>query len=1392
MLSKRINLNWIFILMGLAALVDLCIDHGSAYYNDPVSIAISLAISAATTAGAAGIQYLQAKKQKVSPVDRGKQDDIRLSVPGYGEAIVKGWGTFRVAPIWFWHTPIVHTTVTTQGRSGGKGTPKPPTPDTIDHIYTTSLAGVFHDGIIYKGVSRIWFDSDLVFNADLSNNLSAIASTKYEAEHGVLAGGASVAAQAECSGGFKVTGLGSGGNVTIHVDVTSTDDYEVAVHYTSTADRTFKVSVNGGGTTDLVCPASGAASIVAVQTITLSLTSGDNTIKFENSGAACPDLDFIDVAPALSFTNGEDRRSFTGLVDPNKVAPTDPDTSWPTANEVPVFSDTAGGMTNGGFYTATLSKWGNPQIRIYPGSETQEPDPAIIADKGTGNAPAYRGFAYLVIEGLQLQNGRIPNVTVEVQQGIREAATIIQDLYELVGRARTDVDVTALNGLVLGDSTGFDPGTYSSITWAGLNNATQGSGGAISKTSGTDNTWNAYANNGSTVSAGTDASIRFTASAGTFMIGFATTSTPGSALPHPYDQVPFAVLLNLNSNPSQESKNSIQMSLGGSNNSSDVGTWAVGDKFQVEIRNGKFSAYQNGLLLTGFSPPVPSFPLTPIFVGYHTGGGVSSASYATGSNIGSEPVITNVGGLVLTSRRTAADLIAELQTRFQFDIPEVDGKVKCVLRSGTSELTIGSSELRAHYYGEEAPDYDALITDIDPLLLPATVDVNYLEPQLDYHNNTQSDMRLTGPQFDSQSVSLSMVESSDNMKKLATVLLFKPEREGRTFNFTTGPKYTRLHQGSVVTLSLTNATHVVRIENAKYGLPAGVCEFEAVRQEASLYSPSGSGAISSGVEAPIAPIPGNTKGVLIDGPLLRAEDAGDGSQPTLYVAMCGRGAGSWPGGFLYQEFPADSGNYTPVTNADKASGIGVTAGTLASVSDASVWDRTNTLTINFLSNVNLSSATEDELVVSPELNLLAIINPSTNAVEYIQFKTAAAGAASAPYITNYTVSTLLRGRICSDSNVGSHTSADDVVVIDSTIKPRRLDLSYVDRSVRYKFVTSGQSVDDAAVVTQTFHGNSLKPLSVVNARGFRDSGNDLLIEFEGRTRIGGGLRSVQAGAINEEEEEYRVQILNSGSTTLPNGRERIMRVIPGMQQAAVLLSSDGAFGGVTHNSFSPSSILAARTYQEIHQQGNFIEGTFVYPAGGGIACFGLQQSGRSWKTIGSEINDFQGSHPSSVSGVLAMPYLVTLEGITSNAYRMQVFEYGTRILTVSSLSSQSDYDPDFGWDSATSTGFIFRVRFELVGSSVVIKKAHRADLPLVRIAAGSRNIDYPLFGVMGTDSTTLWGVSGIVMTTYPFPKTIYSSSQQSEDGFTPGDPVQMDILQYSKLVGDGTKVRVTL
>ena len=55
-------------------------------------------------------------------------------------------------------------------------------------------------------------------------------------------------------------------------------------------------------------------------------------------------------------------------------------------------------------------------MRVYTGSETQMPDPKIEAVEGEGNAPSYRGVAYVVLENLGLAafGNRVPQFTFEV------------------------------------------------------------------------------------------------------------------------------------------------------------------------------------------------------------------------------------------------------------------------------------------------------------------------------------------------------------------------------------------------------------------------------------------------------------------------------------------------------------------------------------------------------------------------------------------------------------------------------------------------------------------------------------------------------------------------------------------------------------------------------------------------------------------------------------------------------------------------------------------------------------------------------------------------------------------------------------------------------------------
>ena len=103
------------------------------------------------------------------------------------------------------------------------------------------------------------------------------------------------------------------------------------------------------------------------------------------------------------------------------------------------------------------------EIRIHDGAEDQAPDPLIEAKQGAGNAPAYRGTAYVVFDRLPIGDygNRIPQLQFEVlrpvgelAQGIRAVALIPGSTEfglspHLVTREISAGDTQALNRHVL-------------------------------------------------------------------------------------------------------------------------------------------------------------------------------------------------------------------------------------------------------------------------------------------------------------------------------------------------------------------------------------------------------------------------------------------------------------------------------------------------------------------------------------------------------------------------------------------------------------------------------------------------------------------------------------------------------------------------------------------------------------------------------------------------------------------------------------------------------------------------------------------------------------------------------------------------------------------------------
>lgn len=91
---------------------------------------------------------------------------------------------------------------------------------------------------------------------------------------------------------------------------------------------------------------------------------------------------------------------------------------------------------------------------LYLGTDTQEPDPLIQADKGIANVPAYRGLAYIVFENLPLEkyNNSLSGTQIKVE--IVKNATYTDSLID-IGSVAYDAAWHPTMGAA-GNATGID------------------------------------------------------------------------------------------------------------------------------------------------------------------------------------------------------------------------------------------------------------------------------------------------------------------------------------------------------------------------------------------------------------------------------------------------------------------------------------------------------------------------------------------------------------------------------------------------------------------------------------------------------------------------------------------------------------------------------------------------------------------------------------------------------------------------------------------------------------------------------------------------------------------------------------------------------------------------
>ncbi len=491
----------------------------------------------------------------------------------------------------------------------------------------------------------------------------------------------------------------------------------------------------------------------------------------------------------------------------------------------------------------------------------------------------------------------------------------------------------------------------------------------------------------------------------------------------------------------------------------------------------------------------------------------SLVDYVAGTDIDATELTDTLPGYIIRSRMTARKALEPLATAFNFRSVESDFKIKFPKRGGASIGNIPQIDLGATA-GELPTTRAVLKTRIPEEQLFETAIIEYIDPTFDNNPNTQQAKRVKEAIDVGGSLKFDFPGALGNNQAAQIIerILFQAW-SGRTNISTSVPlKHILKDPGDVITITKDGKTVQVELHDVRLGANS-IIKIDGTIDDSAVHTSVATGSTADGDEGQVIVITGSTEFFILDVPLIRDEDEGNG----VYVgAGTPEGAG-WPGAAIFRGLDIISINPFVGISSSRNLDYGFATTVLAD-GDPDIWDRTNTLTINPTSGV-FSSDTEDNVLNGSNVLLVGD--------EIVQFSTAVLNANG-----TYTISVLLRGRRGSENFTNTHVINERVVVLSASTLVR-VDVSLSDHlsTFFYKAMTLGSSQFSSKTVEQLLNLRSQMPYAPSHIAG-TIAADDWTFTLVRRTRIGGSWRNLISNPpLGESSESYEWDVLN-GSTVV--------------------------------------------------------------------------------------------------------------------------------------------------------------------------------------------------------------------------------------------------------------------
>lgn len=469
---------------------------------------------------------------------------------------------------------------------------------------------------------------------------------------------------------------------------------------------------------------------------------------------------------------------------------------------------------------------------------------------------------------------------------------------------------------------------------------------------------------------------------------------------------------------------------------------------------------------------------------------------------------------------TGKQILEAVLDLFDTDVRPHDFLLEALPRGGASQGSLPT--------GEFVPDQEAgapyVLPDTADRDLPRRVFLTYADAAIDQNPNVAQpvgpDAGAAGTEREMSIDMQTLALTPDDAQRLAERRL-RRQRFGR---ITAGLGLTRrrigIEPGDVWTPVFDGDAIGMRCTKVEIGAD-GRLATEWERDSGAIAILSGStGAGAAGYVPDLMPDDIGTLGAVLDLPLLI--DAHEQAAPLAYL-VAGPGApGVWTGADFAQSETGAEGSFTVNWDGIAASEGAVIGECAGALPDALPWVPDNGSVVTVAINVGeLTAATLDDLLADPTRNLAAI--ESGDGWELVQFMTP-----TLVDVRTYAITGFLRGVRGTEWAMAGHAAGDRFVLLDSTARLRTMGAAEIGDTDWYAVSATGAAPVEADAFALAYTGASHKPLAPVHGSAELD-GNDWLFGATRRTRIGGGSLDNQDVPLGQASESWSLDILDSGT-----------------------------------------------------------------------------------------------------------------------------------------------------------------------------------------------------------------------------------------------------------------------